>query len=62
MARRCFATITVDDEQAAAVRFGRALVGLVLPAPRSALLSASGEFLALYQQEPSRAVPEAVFV
>ena len=52
----------MDDEQAAAVRFGRALAGLVLPAPRSALLSGSGEFLALYQQEPARAVPEAVFV
>ena len=60
--RRCFATLTLDDEQTAAVRFGRALPGLVLPAPRSALLSGSGEFLALYQQEPSRAVPEAVFV
>jgi tRNA pseudouridine55 synthase len=60
--RRCFATLTLDDDQTAAVRFGRALPGLVLPAPRSALLSGSGEFLALYQQEPSRAVPEAVFV
>ena len=60
--RRCFVTLTLDDEQTAAVRFGRALPGLVLPAPRSALLSSSGEFLALYQQEPSRAVPEAVFV
>ena len=47
---------------AKAVRVGRALAGLVLPAPRSALLSGSGEFLALYQQEPARAVPEAVFV
>ena len=62
VARRCFATLTLDDEQTAAVRFGRALAGLVLPAPRSALLSGSGEFLALYQQEPARAVPEAVFV
>ncbi len=62
VARRCFATITVDDEQAAAVRVGRALAGLVLPAPRSALLSGSGEFLGLYQQQPARAVPEAVFV
>ena len=62
VARRCFATLTLDDEQTAAVRVGRALTGLVLPAPRSALLSGSGEFLALYQQEPTRAVPEAVFV
>jgi tRNA pseudouridine55 synthase len=60
--RRCFATLILDDEQTAAVRFGRALPGLVLPAPRSALLSGAGDFLALYRQEPSRAVPEAVFV
>jgi len=61
VARRCFATRTVNEDQATAVRVGRSLPGLTLPAARAALLTYSGEFLALYRQEVSGAVPEAVF-
>ena len=60
--RRCFQWLTVDDPTAAAIRFGRRLTGVTLPAPRAALFTGSGEFLALYRQQLSDAVPEAVFV
>ena len=60
--RRCFRSLTVDDATATAVRYGRRLTGVTLPAPRTALFAGSGEFLALYRQQPSEAVPEAVFV
>jgi tRNA pseudouridine55 synthase len=60
--RRCFPSLTVDDGTAGAVRYGRRLVGVTLPAHRAALFAASGEFLALYRQQLSDAVPEAVFV
>jgi tRNA pseudouridine55 synthase len=60
--RRCFPSLTVDDGTAAAVRYGRRLAGATLPAQRAALFAASGEFLALYRQQHSDAVPEAVFV
>jgi tRNA pseudouridine55 synthase len=61
-ARRCFPSLTVDETTAAAVRHGRRLAGVPLPAPRTALFTDSGEFLALYRQQPSEAVPDAVFV
>jgi tRNA pseudouridine55 synthase len=60
--RRCFASLTVDDATAAAIRHGRRLTGITLPASRAALFAGSGEFLALYRQQLSDAVPEAVFV
>ncbi len=60
-ARRCFPSLTVDDATSAAVRHGRRLTEVTLPAPRTALFTASGEFLALYRQQLSEAVPDAVF-
>jgi tRNA pseudouridine55 synthase len=62
VARRCFPTLTLDEPQEAAVRVGRRLAGLVLPAPLTALLTGKGEFLALYRVEGDDAIPEAVFV
>ncbi len=61
-ARRCFAALTVDEETEQAVRYGRRLPGLVLPADRTALFAGSGDFLALYRQRSGAAAPEAVFV
>jgi tRNA pseudouridine55 synthase len=60
--RRCFPVLALDENAAAAVRFGRRLPGLDLPADRTALFAPSGEFLALYRQRRGEAVPEAVFV
>jgi tRNA pseudouridine55 synthase len=62
VARLCFATLILNDAQAAEVRHGRRLAGLGLPAPRAALLDQTGEFLALYRRIDDDAVPEAVFV
>ena len=62
VARRCFATVTVNDDQAAAVRVGRRLTGLRLPAEPTALLTADDEFLALYRTDGEGARPEAVLV
>ena len=62
VARRNFAVLRLTAEQAAAVRVGRRLPGLALPAELSALLDPDGEFLALYRQRDADAVPEAVFV
>ena len=60
--RRCFPVLALDEEAIAAVRYGRRLPGLELPADRTALFAPSGEFLALYRQGTGEAVPEAVFV
>jgi len=60
--RRCFTVLTLDERAAQAVRYGRRLPGVDLPADRTALFAASGEFLALYRRQPGAAVPEAVFV
>jgi tRNA pseudouridine55 synthase len=60
--RRCFPSLTLDDATVAAVRNGRRLTGVTLPASRTALFAGSGEFLALYRQHLSDAIPEAVFV
>ena len=62
VARRCFPSYGLDDEQAQQVRYGRPLaVRLVEPGP-VALFERSGTFLALYQQRGSVAAPVAVFV
>jgi tRNA pseudouridine55 synthase len=60
--RRCFSVLDLDGPTADAVRHGRRLTGLDLPADRTALFAPSGEFLALYRRQPGEAVPEAVFV
>ena len=60
--RRCFAVLTLDEPTAQAVRYGRRLPGLDLPADRTGLFGPSGDFLALYRRQPGEAVPEAVFV
>ena len=59
--RRTFPTLRLDAEQEAAVRVGRALPGLALPAEQVALLGSDEEFLALYRRRGSGAVAEAVF-
>ena len=60
--RRCFPVLALDEAAAQAVRYGRRLSGLDLPADRTALFAPSGEFLALYRRQSGEAVPEAVFV
>ena len=62
VARRCFATVDLDEKQAADVGFGRRLIDLRLPAPTAAVLGPDGAFLALYRQVGRDAVAEAVFV
>lgn len=62
VARRCFASLDLTDEQAVAVRFGRRLPDTGLPGERTAVFDPDGEFLALYRPESGDAVPEAVFV
>jgi tRNA pseudouridine55 synthase len=62
VARRCFPSYGLDDDQAQQVRYGRPLdARLIEPGP-VALFEPSGEFLALYQQRGSVAAPVAVFV
>ncbi|MGB7963426.1 MAG: tRNA pseudouridine(55) synthase TruB [Propionicimonas sp.] len=58
VARRSFAVVDVDDEQARDIGFGRPLE-LTLPASPTALVHGS-ELLALYRPEGDRAVPVAV--
>jgi tRNA pseudouridine55 synthase len=61
--RSSFPTLTVNEAQAGQIRNGRRLVGVILPDDTTtALLDAAGHFLALYRQEGSDAVAEAVFV
>jgi tRNA pseudouridine55 synthase len=57
----CFATLTVNETQAAQIRNGRRLTGVILPDRMTALLDPTGAFLALYRQEGPDAVAEAVF-
>ncbi|TGN66239.1 tRNA pseudouridine(55) synthase TruB [Nocardioides eburneiflavus] len=61
-ARATFPGVDLDDEQAAHVRFGRAL-DLALPddGPH-AVFAPGGEFLALYERRGDQARPVAVFV
>jgi tRNA pseudouridine55 synthase len=61
-ARATFPGVDLDDEQAAHVRFGRALD---LPLPEDgphAVFAPGGEFLALYERRGQQARPVAVFV
>jgi len=60
--RSSFATLTVTEIQAADIRNGRRLAGVILTDRTTALLDEAGTFLALYRQEGSVAVAEAVFV
>jgi tRNA pseudouridine55 synthase len=61
-ARMTFASVDLDDEQAAHVRFGRGL-DLTLPGDGPhAVFAPDGEFLALYEQRGQQARPVAVFV
>ena len=62
VARQNFAVFRLTADQAAAVRVGRRLPDLALPAELSALIDPDGEFLALYRQRGADAVAEAVFV
>jgi tRNA pseudouridine55 synthase len=62
VARSSFAALTVTDAQAGYIRNGRRLAGVILPARTAALLDPAGTFLALYRQEGSDAVAEAVFL
>jgi tRNA pseudouridine55 synthase len=62
VARSSFATLTVNEAQAAQIRNGRRLTGVSLPDGTTALLNQAGHFLALYRQEGPDAVAEAVFV
>jgi tRNA pseudouridine55 synthase len=60
--RSSFATLTVTETQANYIRYGRRLVGLILPDYTTALFDSADHFLALYRQEGSDAVAEAVLV
>jgi tRNA pseudouridine55 synthase len=62
VAQRCFATVTLDPSQVIAVRNGRELPQIDLPADPTALLSPDGMLLALYRpREGGGARAEAVF-
>jgi tRNA pseudouridine55 synthase len=62
VARTSFLTLTVTDAQAGYIRNGRRLAGVILPDRMTALLDEAGTFLALYRQQGSDAVAEAVFI
>jgi tRNA pseudouridine55 synthase len=63
VARASFDSYDLQEREVADVRFGRALTGIDLGAPRAvALFDPSGEFLALYEQRGGVAKPVAVFV
>jgi tRNA pseudouridine55 synthase len=63
VARASFDSYDLQEREANDVRFGRALTGIDLGAPRAvALFDPSGEFLALYEQRGGVAKPVAVFV
>lgn len=57
-----FPRYDVDDAQAAAIRTGRQLPGLELPAGQTAMFAPDGTFLALYEPHGPVAKPTAVFV
>ena len=62
VARRCFASVTVDPAQVIQVRNGRQLPQFDLPANPTALLSPEGTLLALYRPRAGGgAIAEAVF-
>jgi tRNA pseudouridine55 synthase len=61
VARRCFASVDLDEEQARDVSYGRSLeLDLGAPGP-VALFDPEGSFLALYEQRGVTAAPVAVF-
>jgi len=63
VARASFDSYDLPEREAQDVRFGRALTGIDLGAPRAvALFDPAGEFLALYEQRGQVAKPIAVFV
>lgn len=63
VARASFDSYDLPEREANDVRFGRALTGIDLGAPRAvALFDPAGEFLALYEQRGQVAKPVAVFV
>jgi tRNA pseudouridine55 synthase len=57
-----FPRYDADAEQAAAIRTGRPLSGLKLPAGQTAMFDPTGTFLALYEPHGPVAKPTAVFV
>jgi tRNA pseudouridine55 synthase len=62
VARRCFATLTLDPSQVIRVRNGRGLSDVDLSADPTALLSPQGTLLALYRPRTGGgAIAEAVF-
>ena len=62
VARRCFLTVDLDEQQARDVGFGRSLaISLDGDAP-VALLGPDGVFLALYRGADGHAAPVAVFI
>ncbi|KAA1376503.1 tRNA pseudouridine(55) synthase TruB [Aeromicrobium fastidiosum] len=63
VARASFDSYDLPEREAQDVRFGRALTGIDLGAPRAvALFDPAGQFLALYEQRGGVAKPVAVFV
>lgn len=63
VARASFDSYDLGEREAADVRFGRALTGIDLGAPRAvAVFDPDGRFLALYEQRGGVAKPVAVFV
>ncbi len=63
VARASFDSYDLPEREANDVRFGRALTGIDLGAPRAvAMFDPAGEFLALYEQRGGVAKPVAVFV
>ncbi|MET7282383.1 tRNA pseudouridine(55) synthase TruB [Kribbella sp. NPDC005582] len=57
-----FPRYDADPEQAAAIRTGRPIPGLNLPAGQTAMFDPTGTFLALYEPHGPLAKPTAVFV
>ncbi|MBD8605933.1 tRNA pseudouridine(55) synthase TruB [Aeromicrobium sp. CFBP 8757] len=63
VARASFDSYDLPEREANDVRYGRALTGIDLGAPRAvAMFDPAGEFLALYEQRGGVAKPVAVFV
>jgi tRNA pseudouridine55 synthase len=62
VAAATFPVVVVDVALSDCVRNGRRLEDFSLGAPRAALFSDDGDFLALYRQAGATAVPESVFV
>jgi tRNA pseudouridine55 synthase len=61
-ARASFPVVELDEEQAAHVRFGRALELALAGDGPHAVFAPDGQFLALYEQRGQQARPVAVFV